>query len=187
MSEISKIIAFVGMPGSGKSTCVDYIKSKGIPFTYFGGIVVDEVKNRGMEVNEANEKFVANDIRAKEGKDALAKRIIAQVNVLIKDGNKRVIVDGIYSWTEYKIFEQEFGENITFIAITAPRSSRHQRLANRPVRPLDEKSANDRDYREIEDLEKGGPIANADYTLVNDGALDELLSKLQSILNEIGY
>jgi dephospho-CoA kinase len=45
--------------------------------------------------------------------------------------------------------------------------------------------AEQRDYAEIENVEKGGPIAIADYTIVNDGtrkglflAMDKLLSTL---------
>jgi dephospho-CoA kinase len=177
-----KVIVFVGMPGAGKSFVVDYLVSKSIPSVYFGGITIDEVKARGLEVNEINEKLVREDIRAKEGKEAYAKRIIAQIEALTKEGHDRIVVDGLYSWTEYKVFKESFGDNALIIAIAAPRKLRHQRLINRPVRPLSDQEVTTREYAEIENLEKGGPIANADYTITNDTTPEELITKLDNIL-----
>ncbi len=180
-----KVIVFVGMPGAGKSVCVDYLKGKGLPFAYFGGITMDEVKKRGMEVNEASEKLVREDIRAKEGKGAYAARIIKQVEEFFEKGECYVVVDGLYSWTEYKIFKDIFGDRAIIIAIATSRDERHKRLAERPVRPLTKKDANARDYAEIENLEKGGPIANADYFLTNEHDVQHLEADLQVLLDQL--
>lgn len=179
-----KIIVFVGMPGSGKSLAVDYMVSKGMPSVYFGGITVDEVKARGLEVNEVNERMVREDLRTTEGLGVMASRIIDKIEALAAQGHKHVVADGLYSWTEYKIFKEKYGDNALIIAIVAPRELRHQRLANRPVRPLTDQEVTDREYAEIENIEKGGPIANADYTIVNDTTPEELLSNIEKILNE---
>lgn len=180
-----KVIVFVGMPGAGKSVCVEYLKSKDVPFVYFGGITIEEVKRRGMELNEASEKFVREDIRAKEGKGAYAVRIIRQIEELVDQGHKLVAVDGLYSWTEYKIFKEIFSDNAIMIAIVSPRGARHKRLAQRHFRPLTAREANERDYAEIEHLEKGGPIANADYFLANESSVETLLADLQKLLPQI--
>lgn len=181
-----KVIVFVGMPGAGKSVCVEYLKGKGLPFTYFGGITLDEIKRRGMDVNEASEKLVREDIRAKEGKGAYAVRIIRQIEELFEHGENYVVVDGLYSWTEYKIFKESFGDNAIMIAIVAPRRVRHKRLVERDLRPLTESEASSRDYAEIENLEKGGPIANADYYLVNEDNVAELEGDLAKLLPKVG-
>lgn len=178
-------VVFVGMPGAGKSICVDYLTSSGIPSAYFGGITIDEVKNRGLEVNEENERLVREDIRNKEGKGAYAVRILKQVNDYFNKGHKYVVVDGLYSWTEYKIFKESLGNRAIIIAVVCPLKVRHERLASRPVRPMSETDASSRDYAEIEQLEKGGPIANADYYLINDGPVEELTSKLQQLLSKL--
>jgi dephospho-CoA kinase len=52
-------------------------------------------------------------------------------------------------------------------------------------RPATEEQAKKRDYAEIENLEKGGPIAMADYTIINVGNLQEFQSKFESIMKEI--
>jgi dephospho-CoA kinase len=179
-----KVIVLVGMPGAGKSFCVEYLGQKGLPSVYFGGITVDEVKRRGLEVNEANEKMVREELRATEGPGVMAKRIIAKIDELNNQGHSVVVADGLYSWTEYKIFKEKYGDNALIIAITAPRALRHKRLATRPVRPLTDEEVTTREYAEIENLEKGGPIANADYTLVNDGTQENLLAQLDKVLTE---
>ncbi len=182
----NKVIVFVGMPGAGKSACMEYLKAKGLPSAYFGGITIEEVKRRGMEVNEASEKFVREDIRAKEGKGAYAVRIMQQVEQFFDQGHKYVVVDGLYSWTEYKIFKESFGDRAIIVAIVAPRGLRHKRLASRGERPLTEKEASARDYAEIENLEKGGPIANADYYLANEASVKDLQADLQKLLPQAG-
>lgn len=169
------------MPGAGKSIAVDHLKSKGLPSPYFGGITLDEIKKRGLEVNEANEKLVREDIRSNEGKDAYAKRILAQVNDYFKTYDA-VVADGLYSWTEYKVFKDALGDNAVIIAIVTPRTLRHKRLATRPTRPLTAEEASTRDYAEIENIEKGGPIANADYYILNTGTAEDLLTDLDEIL-----
>lgn len=183
----AKLIVLVGMPGAGKSTCVDYLESKGIPSVYFGGITVDEVKARGLEVNETNEKAVREDIRKTEGSDAYAKRILKKISDLEQAGNELIVVDGLYSWTEYKLFKASYGNDAIIIAITAPRKLRHERLAQRPVRPLSDVEVTSREHAEIENLEKGGPIANADFTLLNDSTSEDFLQNFQKILSQLNF
>lgn len=179
-----KVIVFVGMPGAGKSMVVEYLESKGMPSVYFGGITVNEVKHRGLEVNETNEKMVREELRANEGMGVMAKRIIVQLDEIFTAGRDVIVADGMYSWAEYKIFKERFGDDAIIIAVTAPRHLRHERLAHRPIRPLTEEQVSAREYAEIENIEKGGPIANADYTLLNNSTPESLLAQLDAILTE---
>jgi len=130
-----KIVAFVGLTGSGKSSAVEYLTEKGYPKVYFGGIVLDEVKRRGLELTQENEQPIREELREKEGKDFVVKRIIAQIHDLIGAGQHNIVADGLYTWTEYKTLKHEFPGELTVVAIVSPKHLRKQRMANREVRP----------------------------------------------------
>jgi len=182
-----KIVAFVGLTGSGKSTAVDYLTDKGYPKVYFGGIVLDEVKRRGLELTQANEQPIREELREKEGKDFVVKRIVGQIHDLIGAGQHRIVADGLYTWTEYKVLKREFPGELTVIAVVTPKHLRKARMAERPIRPLTSAEVDQRDWAEIENIEKGGPIAIADYFIMNDGSLDRLHEQLDKELDHIGF
>lgn len=182
-----KIIAFVGLTGSGKSTAVDYFTEKGFPRVYLGGVVISAVKEAGLEVNEANEKMIREKLRADEGKDFIVQRIINQIDDLVRAGQHRIIADGLYSWTEYKVLKERFHDQVSVVAIISPKHLRYHRLTTREVRPLTEAEAAGRDYAEIENLEKGAPIAMADYFVSNEGNVEHFYKQLDAIAEEIDF
>ena len=180
----ARAIALVGMPGAGKTLCAKHLESRGFFQFRFGGIVTDEVTQRGLPITPENERKVREEFRRNEGMDAIAKRALPHLKAGM-ESHDAIVLDGLYSFSEYKTLRPEFGDNMVVVAITCPRHLRYQRLAQRPERPLTAEQARARDYQEIEKLEKGGPIAIADYTLVNDGEPDDLLHKLDTLLNEL--
>jgi dephospho-CoA kinase len=183
----AKIITLVGMTGSGKSTAVSYLTSKGYPKVYFGGMVYNEMNRRGIEITPESQQEFREKIREEEGADWVIRQVISETHKLIGSGQRHIILDGLYTWAEYKILKHEFPGEITVLAITPPKSLRHKRLAIRPDRPFTEQQANARDYSEIENLEKGGPIAAADYYIANAGSLKELEQDIDHLLQKINF
>ena len=57
----------------------------------------------------------------------------------------------------------------------------------RRERPFDGVAIRERDRSEIENLEKGGPIAAADYYILNNGTRDDMKLRLEEILKEIQF
>lgn len=182
-----KIVAIVGLSGAGKSSAVDYIAEKGYPKVYFGGVLYAAMDKAGVEITPESQQIFREEIREKEGKDFVVKRIISQIHDLIDAGQHRIVADGLYSWTEYKIMKREFPGEFSVVAVVAPKHLRHHRLANRPERPFTDTEANERDWSEIENLEKGGPIAIADHFIINNGSMDHLHQQVDDILHETEF
>ena len=93
----------------------------------------------------------------------------------------RVVLDGLYSWSEYKYLREKLGDRLVILALVTGAGVRKARLANRPVRPLTSSEVDSRDYAEIENLEKGGPIAIADYYIDNNGDFDALKAQYEKL------
>jgi dephospho-CoA kinase len=182
-----KIVAFVGLAGSGKSTAVEYFTEKGYPKVYFGGVVLKAMEDAGIERGAQNEAKFREEIREKNGKDFVANKIVEQIEHLANAGQHRIIADGIYTWTEYQVLKQAFPGELEIVAIVSPRHLRYHRLAERTVRPFTATEAHQRDINEIEHLEKGGPIAIADHYVINDGSVEELHEKLATLAESLGY
>ncbi len=184
-----KIIAVVGMSGSGKSVVVDYLTEKGFPKVYFGGMIYKEMKRRGIEITSdgESEKQFREMIRETEGKDWVVKQVIEETINLINAGQKRIVLDGLYSWTEYKILKKEFPGQLTVLAVVVPKALRHFRVGKRPERPFNTKEIQERDRSEVENLEKGGPIAMADYYVLNDDSVAKLHNDVDVILDRIEF
>ena len=140
----AKIIALVGLAGSGKSSAVEYLTKKGFPKIYFGGVIY-------------------------------------------KAGQNKIVLDGLYTWSEYKILKHEFPGQVVVIAIVTPKHLRYQRMAKRPERPMQPREVDQRDWSEIENLEKGGPIAIADYFIINDSDLTQLHQKIDAVTRDAHF
>ncbi len=176
-----KIVAVVGMCGSGKSVATEVFTDAGWEKVYFGGITMEELENRGLEKNEKNEKMVREGLRAQYGLAAYAVKLLPRIQKLAEQGN--VVLDGLYSWSEYTYLKEHLGDALRVLAIVTDRGLRYSRLATRTIRPLTEQEATSRDYSEIEKLEKGGPISIADRFVTNNGSSEELVEKITEYMN----
>ncbi len=183
--ELPCAIALVGMPGAGKTLCADHLRCRGYRGFRFGQIVVDEVERRGMPWTQESERIVREDLRALQGREAIARLALPVLRQLLQ-GTPVIFIDGLYSFSEYQLLRRELDASLLVVAIVSARQRRYRRLGQRPQRPLDAAAAEARDLREITTLEKGGPIAIADHTLLNDGTPAALTDALDSLLRQLG-
>ena len=179
---MKNIIAIVGMCGSGKSIASEYFENIGYKKVYLGGITMDKLKEENLEVNPENEKMMRERLRKEHGMGAYALLSIPKIEELIKTDN--VVLDGLYSWDELKILKQKY-PNIKVISIVVDKSIRYERLTTREIRPLTNEEAKKRDISEIENVAKGGPIAFADYYILNNGNMEIYNKELERIEKEI--
>ena len=175
-----KVVSIVGMTGSGKSEVARMFRDRGFTTVRFGDITDDEVKKRGLELNEANERQARESLRKKYGMDAYAKLSLPRIDDALKTSD--VVVDGLYSWEEYLYLKENYGENFIVVAVWSSPQARYARLGKRKIRPLTPQEGASRDRAEIENLNKGGPIAVADYTVLNDATMTDLKKQVEGLL-----
>lgn len=179
------VIAAVGMCGTGKSVVTKYIEETyHFKSIYFGGFILEEVTRRGLEIDSTNEKTVREDLREKDGLDAVAKLAVDRINTFLAEGSN-VIIDGLYSFSEYVFLEEKLTKPLVLIAIHSTKQLRYQRLGIREIRPLTPQQVDERDYMEIKNIEKAGPIAIADFHIINDGNFKDLHKHIDTVLDEI--
>ncbi len=179
-----RVVSIVGMAGSGKSEVARVFENAGFVKVRFGDITDDEIQRRGLEFNEKNERLVRRQLREEHGMAAYAKLSLPKIDRLLESGN--AVVDGLYSWEEYTLMNNRYGERFAVVAVWASPETRHQRLAKRPIRPLTREEAASRDIAEIQELNKGGPIAMADFTIINESSLEALGRETRKALAALG-
>jgi len=114
---------------------------------------------------------------------AYAKLNLPRIDEALRESD--VVIDGLYSWEEYTIFKTYYGDRFCVVAVWASPKTRYARLSSRASRPLTAEEAASRDRAEIENLNKGGPIAMADYTIINEIPLKELRKVIQRIISRL--
>jgi len=179
-----KILAFVGMPGAGKSEATQYLYKKNIPFVRFGALTEEAIKEADLPLNTENERIFREKIRNELGMGAYAIKAKPKIDELINK-NDFVVIDGLYSWEEY-IYLKKYFNSLKLVFIYAEPKIRYERLSKRLVRPISLDDSYTRDVREIEKLNKGGPIAIADFCIVNNtGDISDLYKNIDDLLNRL--
>jgi len=178
-----KVVSVVGMTGSGKSEVAGVFQKHGFICVRFGDITDAEIARREWTLNEVNERRIREMLRSEHGMSAYAKLNIPRIDATLKKAN--VVADGLYSWEEYLLFREYYGENYITVAVYTAPVTRYRRLSARSVRGLTHDEAASRDIAEIENLNKGGPIAMADYTIINDNSLEEVTKQVEKIIEKL--
>lgn len=168
------------MPGSGKSEAVKAIAKRSL-VVRMGDRVWEEVKNRGLELNEKNVSFIANRMRENHGNGIWAKRTIPYII-----NSKLVIIDGIRCIEEVEVFKESFGEDFSLIVIRANPKLRYKRILMRK-RKDDSSTYENFENREKRELAWGleKTIDESDYTIINDGSIEDLSRKIEKLINLI--
>jgi dephospho-CoA kinase len=166
------VVAIVGMAGAGKSEVSLIFENKGYKRIRFGDVTDEELQKVNLPLNEENERCIRESLRRQHGMQAYAMLNLPKIDMAIKSGP--VVVDGLYSWEEYVVLSKYYGRDFRVVVVWSAPATRYARLSQRPVRPLTNEEAYSRDAAEIINLNKGGPIAMADYTIINEGSLEDL-------------
>jgi len=178
-----KVVSIVGMAGAGKSEVARLFEEAGFIRIRFGDITDEEVKKRSLELNEQNERYIRELLRKEHGMSAYAKLNLPRIDSALEHSN--VVIDGLYSWEEYTWLKDYYGEDFYVVAVWSSLRTRYARLTTRLNRRLTLEEAASRDRTEIENTNKGGPIAMADFTIINESSLENLRKEARKIISSL--
>lgn len=174
-----KVVAIVGMAGSGKTEVARAFEKNGFVRIRFGDVTDEEVKKRGLALNEENERYVRELLRQEHGMSAYAQLNLPRIDFALKQSD--VVIDGLYSWEEYTFLKDCYREKFYVVAVWASPKTRYARLSQRPERRLTLEEAASRDRAELEKTNKGGPIAIADFSIINEASVSDLRKEVSRI------
>jgi len=176
------LVAIVGMTGSGKSELSKLVEQQGYTRIRFGDITDDILRQKGLPINEENERQAREELRQQHGMIAYALKNMPKITTALKKGN--VVIDNLSSWEEYTFLLNKCPD-LRLLAVIAAPHTRYERLGKRTIRPLTSKEAQERDYAEIQNMHKAGPIAMADFIIINNGTKEELQQKAHEIISQL--
>ena len=176
-----KIIAFVGMPASGKGEAANLVQEMGYQVVNMGDVIREEVGRSGLEPTDENLGGTGTKLRREEGLAAVAKRCIPKLTSLDVD---IAIVDGVRNIEEVDLFKGEFGDDFLLINIDANDNDRLERIKKRgraDDKLMDEDALHIRDEREL-GWGMDESIKRADLTIKNNDTVDEFREKVKKVL-----
>ena len=152
------------MPGAGKSTIADGLKSKGYDVINMGNVVRTEAKNRNLEPTGFNLGKLMIELREKNGQGAIAELVVPQIE---NAKSKVVIIDGIRSNAEIEVLRKH--GTVKLLAIHASTNTRFGFLKQRGRSddPQTKENFEERDNREI-GVGISNSIALSDETISNN-------------------
>ncbi len=185
-----RVLAFTGLPGSGKSVAVEAVRARGIPVVRMGDFVLDEVRRRGLPVEEEHIGPVASGMRREQGDDIWARRTVEAIQERQVPGitarTPIVAIDGVRSLAEVRHLKESLGDDFLLVAVHAPAPDRHARLHGRG-RPDDVGGhdwAAERDRRERGwGLEEA--MESADLSVSNDADIATFRRRVDALIKEI--
>jgi dephospho-CoA kinase len=177
---MTKILAFVGMPASGKSEASSVLRSRGITVINMGDVIREEVMRRGLEPTDANTGGIGTELRKNEGRDAVARRCVPKI---MAAGGDLIAIDGVRSVPEVECFKKAFGNDFTLVSIDSNLETRFMRVKarGRSDDMQDITALKVRDEREL-GWGMGEAMKRADVVITNNATLEEFREKITALV-----
>ena len=169
------------MPGSGKSTVVSTLKTRGFEALNLGDGVRAEAKRRNLEPSGDNLGKLMLELREKNGSGAIAELLTEPIK---NSQSKVIIVDGVRSTAEIEVLKSV--GSVKLLSIEATADTRYKFLSSRGRSddPATREKFEERDNREL-GVGIGESIAIADETISNSNiTLDELTELAYKVIEK---
>lgn len=182
------IIGITGTNGAGKGVVVEYlVQQKQYVHFSSSGYLADELTRLSIEHSRTNLRNIGNEFRKKFGSGYLVKMFLERKE---KEGIENVIIESIRSTGEAKKLKEGGGK---LLVIDANRAKRYERIFARKSGKdlIDFNTFVEQEEREWygkegeHDMNMQGVMHMADYTILNNGSLEELHSQIETFLKTI--
>jgi dephospho-CoA kinase len=180
------IIGITGTIGAGKGEAVSYLESKGFRHFSVRAFLIEELKKRGLPVRRDTMTDLADQFRREHSPGYIIERLHKQACQI--GGNS--VIESVRALAEVDFFKKR--GCFYLIAVDADLVTRYDRIVKR-ASELDHvtfeefKAQNEREMAS-NDPTRGniaGCMKLADFTIQNDGSLDNLHKKVDVILEKI--
>lgn len=178
------LIGITGTDGAGKGTVVEYlVKQRGYLHFSSRGLITRELLQKGLPTDRPHLRQMANELRAQHGDDYLIKAALSEVR---ESALEHLIIESIRTTAEVETLKRTGG---ILLAVDADVAVRFARIQGRG-------SASDHvtfeEFVAQEQLEMNDPdphgmqkakvMAMTDYTILNNGSVEELHSVIEAAL-----
>ena len=167
------------MPGAGKSTIANGLKSKGFEIINMGDAVRAEAKKRNLEPSGQNLGKLMLELREKNGPGAVAELIQPQI---MNSNSTVIIIDGIRSNAEIEVLKKLSTVKLLSIQTSADTRFKFLTERGRPDDPKNKENFEERDNREIK-VGVSSSIELADESISNNNqTITQLIDSAYSII-----
>jgi dephospho-CoA kinase len=182
-------LGLTGRMASGKGEAVHILQDQGFNYISLSDIVRREAGRGGQEISRARMQDIGNRLRAEGGAGVLGRMVRECV---LAAAENRWVIDGIRNPAEVQELKKISDFYLIGIDCDIPTILERMKKRGRATDAVGEGELREVLRREWGDGEpKGGQqvgptLAMADFTIANNGTLDELEIKLDEILKKIG-
>lgn len=183
------LLGITGTDGAGKGSVVDYLTER-YGFTHYSArsFILSRINEQGLPSTRNQMRLTANELRAEYGNDFLVQQALKQQAA---DGVADAVVESIRALAEANTLKAKGG---VLLAVDADQMLRFTRVQERRSESdqvtFDEFVAHEaleKDDPDPNGMQKAKVMAIADYTIENNGTLEELRAKVDTFLASVQY
>lgn len=177
------IIGITGTNGGGKGTVVDHVVTKGFAHYSVRSFLTEELTRQGRGHDRSELRLLANELRATKDPAYIIRTLYEKA---VQDGVENAVIESVRNVGEAEFLKSKGAK---LLAVDADQKLRYERVQKRrsTTDQVDFPTFVHHEEREMRpegphDMDVRGVIAMADFTIQNNGTLEELHKKADAFL-----
>ncbi|MBU3904751.1 MAG: nucleoside monophosphate kinase [Nanoarchaeota archaeon] len=184
MTKGKRIILIVGLPGSGKTYAVDFVKKKlGAKTIHSGDIIREEIERQGLKYSPTADAAVAHWFHQYGREAVLVQKVFEKI---VRSRKKLIIVEGFRDIDQLQVLEDLLDHKVSVITIKCNFKTRLKRELERGRFGKDETKEYIKN-RDISEKHRGLErlIRQAKYKIDNNGTKKQLEVKIIKMVKKL--